>query len=111
MYNTITGTQTLNNNALTSICNVWLEKGVYFVSTNIRITLPNNCTLEQFISIDGTQDGRGTNINVLQAGFHSNNIGFFIEITKKSSNVVLQARQNSGSNISAIGWLNVTRLI
>ena len=101
---------TIASGVLTPICNKWLEKGVYFIGTNLRLTLPAACQIEQFISVDGIQDAAGSSANNLEAGFQSNNIGFIIEVKQTSANVVFQARQYSGSPLEITGWMFVTKL-
>lgn len=101
---------TIESGALTSVCGKWLEKGVYFIGTNLRLTLPAACQIEQFISVDGIQDAAGSSANNLAAGFQSNNIGFIIEVKQASANVVFQARQYSGSPLKTTGWMFITKL-
>ena len=106
----ITGTASIGSNELTNICNTWLEKGIYYINTHIRATLTNECNFDQYILVDDHQDARGSNSNVFGAGFNDNNIGFILEISATSSNVVLQVRHYSGERLSVDGWMFVTRI-
>lgn len=106
----ITGTASIGDNELTNICNTWLEKGIYYINTHIRATLTNECNFDQYILVDDHQDARGSNSNVFGAGFNDNNIGFILEISATSSNVVLQVRHYSGERLSVDGWMFVTRI-
>ena len=110
VYDAVIGTVSVGSNELTNICNTWLEKGVYFINTQIRATLPEACNFDQFILIDEVQDPRGSNSNILGAGFNANNIGFIVEINAASSNVVLQVRQYSSDRVLIDGWMFVTRI-
>ena len=109
-YDPIVGTMSVGNNELTNICNTWLVKGIYFINTHIRATLPTECNFEQYILVDDAQDPRGSSSKVLGAGFNDSNMGFILEIKATSSNVVLQARQYSGERVSIDGWIFVTRI-
>ena len=110
IYDAVIAETTIGSNVLTNVCNKWLEKGVYFINTQIRANLSEACNFEQFILVGDTQDPRGSSSLVLGAGNNASNIGFIIEIKDTSRNVVLQVRQYSPESVFLEGWMFITRI-
>ena len=110
VYDAVIAETTIDSNVLTNVCNKWLEKGIYFINTQIRANLSKDCNFEQFILVDDTQDPRGSSSLVLGAGNNASNIGFIIEIKDTSRNVVLQVRQYSQESVFLEGWMFITRI-
>lgn len=109
-YDAVTATISVAPNKLTSVCNKWLEKGTYVITSNIRTTLTKQALLEGHIFIDGTESTRGSCYLNLPSGQQQLTHTYVITIDQTSSNVVLQTRQNTGDTVEITGWLQITRI-
>lgn len=109
-YPTIIASKDVPNNAITTICNKWLAKGVYIINASLRLTLPIQTTIEQTLTVGGVADGRGSSALTLPAGSQIFVHTSVIEVMEESANVVLQARHYAGAIVPVTGWLSITKL-